>query len=90
MTTMHRSSNDLSVWAPLLLVAVLVAVVLSGLVSGIEIPAPSVGFEPPGVPEQISSEMPAYAEEMAVYGETGAVHADIMPVYLVEEQVAGG
>ena len=89
MTTMHRTSSDVSAWMPLLVAVVLVAAVLSGLVSGVELSAPSIGFEPAGFPEAIPDPIPAHVLEMGAYGETGAAF-ELPAVHILEQEIAGG
>ena len=91
MTTMHRQSNDISVWAPLMLAVVLVAAVLFGVVQGVELSAPSIGFElPPGVPEVIPDPVPAHILEMNAYDEIGGAIVELPPAHILEERIEGG
>jgi hypothetical protein len=90
MTTMYRPSHDVSAWVPLMLAVILVAAVLFGVVGGIELSAPSIGFElPPGAPEVIPDAVPAHVLEMNVYGEAGGA-VQLPPIHVIEQQIAGG
>jgi hypothetical protein len=86
---MHRTSNDISVWVPLMLAIVLVAAVLAGVVNGVDVSAPSIGFEPPGFPEATPDPVPAHVLEMNMYGETGVL-TELPAIHLIEEAIAGG
>ena len=89
MTTMHRTSHGISMWVPLMLAIVLVVAIVSGVLGGVEMSAPSIGFEPPGFPEAIPDPVPAHVLEMNVYGETGVV-TELPPIHIIEQEIAGG
>jgi hypothetical protein len=71
-----------------MLAIVLVAAVLAGVISGVEVSAPSIGFEPAGFPEATPDAVPAHVLEMKVYGETGAM-TELPAIHLIEEEIAG-
>jgi hypothetical protein len=89
MTTINRSSTDISLWVAVMLAIVLVVAMLSGVFNGVEVSAPSIGFDLPGFPEATPDPVPAHIQEMQVFNETGAAVIELPPVHLIEEQIAG-